>query len=158
MPKKSAPAKTPPTPQKILSLLSSSGVTKERICKVLSEGLDSTKPIVCDGEIISYEPDYAVRHKYVETILDVIGEKRLVVPEGELHFHFTNILQLAEAYERGDPRAVKDAGRIFEASAVQVGQVADEPEDVFPGSPGSEADVEASERTSGSVSEGAQGA
>lgn len=109
--------KNPPSPKKVLSLLASSGVTKEKICKVLAEGLTATRAIVADGEILEYAPDYNVRHKYIDTILEVIGEKKLVIPEGDLHIHFTNILQQIRAYERGDQRAVKAAGRFIESDS-----------------------------------------
>jgi len=78
--------------------------------------------VVCDGEIFS-EVDYAVRHKYVETVLEVMGEKKFEIPKGELHYHFTNVLQLVEAYERGDKRAVNDARRIFEGGSIEAGGV-----------------------------------
>lgn len=110
------PTKNVPTKKKVISLLSSSGVTKKKICEVLAEGLVAVKPIVSDGEIISYEPDFAVRHKYVDTVLDVIGEKKMIVPDGDLHIHFTNILQQVRAYERGDERAVRAADKFVEVS------------------------------------------
>jgi len=117
MPKKTAvkKIKNPPSPKKVLSLLASEGVTKQKVCKVISEGLEAVKPIVSDGEIISYEPDFNVRHKYIETILDVIGEKKLVMPEGDLHVHFTSILQQIRAYANGDVRAERAAGRFIES-------------------------------------------
>ena len=112
----------PPSVKKVISMLEESGVSREKVCRVLAEGLEAMKPVVCDGEIFS-EVDYAVRHKYVETVLEVMGEKKFEIPKGELHYHFTNVLQLVEAYERGDKRAIDDARRIFEGGSIEAGGV-----------------------------------
>ena len=117
MPKKNVvtKVKNPPTRQKILSMLDGTGVTKKKVCEQLAVGLMADKAVVVDGEIF-YVPDIPTRHKFIETILDVLGEKKLIIPDGELHIHFTNILQQVRAYERGDTRAVKDADKFLEAS------------------------------------------
>lgn len=146
--------KNPPTPAKVLSLLSSEGVTRRRICQVLAAGLKATRPVVADGEILQHVPDYSTRHKYIETILDVIGEKKLVIPTGDTHYHFTNILSLVEAYERGDKRAIDDARKIFEASGISDGEMEGRPEKVLPGSFGDQADVGTPGQTSKGMPEG----
>ena len=84
---------------KVLDLLTSENVTKKRICEVISAGLDSVKAVVCDGEIHEL-PDYEVRRKYIELVLDVIGEKKAAVDPKEVHLHFTNVLQQVREYER----------------------------------------------------------
>lgn len=104
--------------EKVINLLSGEGVTRQLICMRLFELLGANKPIVADGEIISYEPDNGSRLKAVELVLDVLGERRLQVPQGDMHIHFTNILQLIEAYERGDSDAIKAAGKFIDASNV----------------------------------------
>lgn len=50
-----------------LQVLEEAGVTDDRIAKVMEEGLNATRR-VGDGEL---DPDYAVRHKYMETALKV---------------------------------------------------------------------------------------
>lgn len=47
---------------------------RQRVGKVIEEGLAATRPVVIGGEITDY-PDYQARSKYVDTFLDVSGER-----------------------------------------------------------------------------------
>ena len=86
---------------KIGELLTSSiPSVRDDVCKVLGEGLSAMKPVVCDGQVFS-ETDYPTRLKYAEVIADILGERKEVVPKGDLHIHFTNVLQKIRQYERG---------------------------------------------------------
>ena len=44
----------PPTVEEIIVLLSKDGDIREKVCVKLNEGLEANKPVVADGEIISY--------------------------------------------------------------------------------------------------------
>ena len=68
----------PETPQtiKVIELLNEGTPVAIEVTRVLKEGLKSEKPIVIEGEIHMIE-DYDVRRKYADTILEIIGEKKL---------------------------------------------------------------------------------
>lgn len=103
----------PPSASKIMHMLNSEGVSRGKICKVLAQGLNAMKVVVIDdGEAIE-TIDYETRRKYVETILEVLGEKKAPV-DNSTHFHFTNILQQIRAYERGEKGAVELANAAVE--------------------------------------------
>lgn len=140
--KKSSQAVKTLTPEKVMTMLEKSGATRMQICKTLAEALVATKAIVADGEIIANEPDTRSRLHAAEIVLDIIGERKLIVPQGETHYHFTNILQLMEAYERGDPRAVSDAQKFFDASGVSLNQLNEQPNNAQPSVPGGSASEE----------------
>jgi len=152
--------KNPPAPKKIVSMLASKGVTKEKICNILNQGLSAMKTIVIDrGEAVDVI-DYETRRKYVETILDAIGEKKLIVDKSQ-HVHFVNILQQIRAYDDGDKSAIEAAGAAIDAESTAIdtesapdggdsaeggegeaGQVAEEPEGVLPRAAEDKTDVE----------------
>lgn len=52
-------------------------LTEERLAMKLSEGLDATKAVVMGKEssesFVDVQPDFAIRHKYLETALRVKG-------------------------------------------------------------------------------------
>jgi len=86
---------------KINELLTSAIPTvRDDVCRVLGEGLSAVKPVVCEGEVFS-EVDYPTRLKYAEVIADILGERKEIAPKGDLHIHFTNVLQKIRSYERG---------------------------------------------------------
>lgn len=53
------------------------GVTDEKLTTVIKEGLDARKAVVMGKDsqesFVDVQPDYAVRHKYLETALRVKG-------------------------------------------------------------------------------------
>ena len=57
--------------------LEKANITEERLAIKLSEGLDATKAVVMGKEstesFVDVQPDYAIRHKYLETALKVKG-------------------------------------------------------------------------------------
>jgi len=79
-------------------LLSDKSDIRKQVVTVLTKGLASMKPIVCDGEIFS-EIDYPTRLKYAETIAEILGERKVSEKTDEVHFHFTNVLQQVLAYK-----------------------------------------------------------
>lgn len=109
------------TPQKVMSMLEKSGAGKKTVCEAIARGLIAKKAIVADGEIIAYEPDTRNQLHAAEIALDIIGERKLVTPSGDVHYHFTSILSLMEAYDRGDPRAIRDAEKFFNTEGVTEG-------------------------------------
>lgn len=58
-------------------LLEKAGVTDDKLGRVLNEGLAATKAVVMGKEssesFVDIQPDYAIRHKYLETALKVKG-------------------------------------------------------------------------------------
>ena len=46
------------------------GLDKESLLKANKEGMKATKPIIVNGEVKAV-PDYAVRHKYMETAMKI---------------------------------------------------------------------------------------
>lgn len=60
--------------QNFIELLDEMGVTDTKIATKLAEGLEATKSVVMEkGEYIDLQPDFATRHKYLETLLKVKG-------------------------------------------------------------------------------------
>lgn len=53
------------------------GLSEERLAKVLDDGLDATKTVVMgtksNESFVDIQPDFAVRHKYLETALRLRG-------------------------------------------------------------------------------------
>ena len=68
----------PVTPDisRIKDLLNQGAPVSIEVVKVLKEGLAAVKPVVMDGEM-HMVTDFETRRKYVDTILDVIGEKKI---------------------------------------------------------------------------------
>lgn len=60
--------------ENFIELLDEYGVTDVKIAQKLAEGLEATKSVVMEkGEFIDVQPDFATRHKYLETLLKVKG-------------------------------------------------------------------------------------
>lgn len=57
--------------------MAKANLTEDRLALKLSEGLDATKAVVMGKEssdsFVDVQPDYAIRHKYLETALRVKG-------------------------------------------------------------------------------------
>lgn len=76
-------ANTAKTPQKLteskafIEYMEKAGVTDEKLTTVIREGLDASKAVVMGKEsqesFVDVQPDYAIRHKYLETALRVKG-------------------------------------------------------------------------------------
>lgn len=64
-----------PNIPKILELLNRGTPIAIKVCEVLKDGLRATKPVVVDGEIFA-EKDFPTIHKYAETIIEILGEKK----------------------------------------------------------------------------------
>lgn len=71
-------------------LMIESGVTKARLSTVLNEGLGATKRYGKDGDVEA--PDYAVRHKYLETALKLSGIQESPVVQGNVQ-NFNTVIQ-----------------------------------------------------------------
>lgn len=60
-----------------MELLEKAGVTDDKLAKVLDEGLNASKAVVMGREssesFVDIQPDYPVRHKYLETALRLKG-------------------------------------------------------------------------------------
>ena len=69
-----------PSIKKVVAELESKGITAAKIAKKLNDGLEATKPVVADGEILNYSPDFPTRYKYCELLLKVRGD--MVVSNG----------------------------------------------------------------------------
>ncbi len=58
-------------------LMEQMGISDEKIAKRLDEGLDATKTIVMgtksEESFVDIQPDFAIRHKYIETALKLKG-------------------------------------------------------------------------------------
>jgi hypothetical protein len=77
---------TAKTPSRIIKsksfkeLLEQSGVTDEKLTKVLNEGLEATRAVVMgvksEESFVDIQPDYAIRHKYLETGLKLKGHTK----------------------------------------------------------------------------------
>ncbi len=61
-------------------LLEIAGVSDEKLAKVLNEGLEATKAVVMgvksEDSFVDVQPDYAIRHKYLETSLKLKGHAK----------------------------------------------------------------------------------
>lgn len=91
---------TAKTPQKLTdseyvqALMAEVGLTDVDGFKVLKEGLGATKAVVMaaesDDSFVDVQPDYAVRHKYLETMLKVrgIGKQQEI---GNTNYNFINV-------------------------------------------------------------------
>lgn len=85
------------TPQKLTEseyvqqLMREVGLTDVDGFKVLKEGLQATKAVVMGQEsqdsFVDVQPDFAVRHKYLETFMKVRGLGKQVEVGGGIHFH-----------------------------------------------------------------------
>jgi len=74
---------TAKTPQKLtqskgfIQILEEAGVTDERLTQVMNEGLGATRAVVMgtksEESFVDIQPDYAIRHKYLETAIKVKG-------------------------------------------------------------------------------------
>lgn len=60
-----------------IALMDKIGITDERLSRKLDEGLEATKAVVMgaksEDSFVDIQPDYAVRHKYLETGLRLKG-------------------------------------------------------------------------------------
>ena len=65
-----------PTIRAVVTELEGKGITAEKLAKKLNDGLEATRPIVADGEIIDYAADYPTRFRYAELLLKVRGDMR----------------------------------------------------------------------------------
>lgn len=89
---------TAKTPQKLTEskafsqIMEEAGITDIKLSEVLKDGLEATKAVVMGKEsaesFVDVQPDYAIRHKYLETGLKMKG----LVPKSDaitpaLHFH-----------------------------------------------------------------------
>lgn len=63
--------------QGFMMLMDKIGLTDEKLSRKLDEGLEATKAVVMGGKseesFVDIQPDYAVRHKYLETGLRLKG-------------------------------------------------------------------------------------
>ena len=74
---------TAKTPQKLTEskafaqIMEESGITDIKLSEVLKDGLEATKAVVMGKEstesFVDVQPDYAIRHKYLETGLKMKG-------------------------------------------------------------------------------------
>lgn len=69
------------------------GITDKRIADVLNEGLEATRAVVMgtksDESFVDIQPDFAIRHKYMETAIKVAGfVKELDTPAGNTYNTF----------------------------------------------------------------------
>ena len=91
---------TAKTPSKVTrseafqQLLHDMGVSDERLAQVLNDGLDANREFVLGEELMS-SPDYATRHKYLETGLRLRG---LGKADPQISISFNNLV--AEQRER----------------------------------------------------------
>ena len=86
-----------PNIPRVVELINKGEAVSIKVCTVLKEGLSSMKQIVLDGEIHSY-PDNDVRRKYAETILELIGERKM--PELNIINQFNFTKEEKEEYDR----------------------------------------------------------
>lgn len=60
-----------------IQLINDAGATDQRLSEVLTEGLAATKAVVMgmksDESFVDIQPDYAIRHKYLETAVKLKG-------------------------------------------------------------------------------------
>ena len=58
-------------------LMEKMGISDEKLAKRLDEGLDATKAVVMgvksEDSFVDIQPDFAIRHKYIETALKLKG-------------------------------------------------------------------------------------
>ena len=67
-----------PSIKKVVSELEAKGITAAKIARKLNDGLDATRPIVADGEVIDNAPDYQTRYRYCELLLKVRGDMQVI--------------------------------------------------------------------------------
>jgi len=76
--------------QGFIELLEKAGVTDDKLAKVLDEGLNATKAVVMGKEssesFVDVQPDYAIRHKYLETGLKIKGHTKTGETAGTYNF------------------------------------------------------------------------
>lgn len=74
------------------SLMEQMGISDSRLVQKLDEGLEATKAVVMgvksEDSFVDVQPDFAVRHKYVETTLRLKG---LGKEAGDINIQFNNI-------------------------------------------------------------------
>jgi hypothetical protein len=89
---------------KLLVALDKVGVTMETVAERLSDGLNATYAMKSGSEI-KHIPDYNIRHKYLETTLDVMGAKaptKSIVEQVKTH---EQTIAVVEGI-RGDPEVL----------------------------------------------------
>jgi phage terminase small subunit len=99
---------TAKTPQKLTesdyvqALMKEVGLTDVDGFKLLKEGMSATKTIVLGGEqdsFVDIQPDFATRHKYLETFMKVRGLGKVNdVGTGGIHFH-NHVEDKKQAYD-----------------------------------------------------------
>lgn len=65
--------------QSFLEIMEKHGITDDKITQVLNEGLAATKTIAMgkdEDAFVDVQPDYMVRHKYLETALRLKGHSK----------------------------------------------------------------------------------
>ena len=66
----------PPSTKTTPAILESNNINQVRVCQQIDAGLSAMKQMVVDGEVLEF-PDHLVRHKYVETAREKIGDVRV---------------------------------------------------------------------------------
>jgi len=66
--------------QSFLEIMEKYGITDDKLSTVLNEGLTATKAVVMGKEstesFVDVQPDFAIRHKYLETALKLKGHTK----------------------------------------------------------------------------------
>lgn len=70
-----------------IEVMEEAGLSDRELAKTLREGLKASKTVTSlSGDILATDPDYAVRHKYLDTALKIKGAYK-DSESGSLHFH-----------------------------------------------------------------------
>jgi hypothetical protein len=87
----------------------SQGLSADRLAKIIEEGLEATRTLGNNKEGTSHPvPDYSIRHRYLETVLKVMGAFAPQKHEDVTETHEDRILRMMadqaidDAVERGD--------------------------------------------------------
>ncbi len=77
-----------------LAVLEQAGITDDKLAQVLNDGLTASKAVVMgvksEESFVDVQPDYAVRHKYLETGLRLKGHGKV---DGGVNVNFNNFAQ-----------------------------------------------------------------
>lgn len=77
-----------------IQILEDAGVTDDKISRILNEGLEASKPVYKNNnatktiEHVGDVPDFAIRHKYLETAVKVKGYSTEKPPAGDIYNTF----------------------------------------------------------------------
>ena len=87
-----------PNVKAVVTELEGKGITADKLATKLNDGLEATRPVVADGEILEYAPDYPTRFRYAELLLKVRGDMRDIKdsPEKNTVNVQVNIVDMAE--------------------------------------------------------------